>query len=64
MKRLIEFLRNEEGATAPEYGLIVALVAVFIIGAVTALGGSVSAAFQAIADAIGVITPGTPPPAG
>ena len=57
MKRIIEFLRSEEGATAPEYGLIVALVAVFIIGAVTALGGSVSDAFQAIADAIGGVAP-------
>jgi pilus assembly protein Flp/PilA len=32
------FLRNESGATAIEYGLIVALIAVVIIAAVTTLG--------------------------
>ena len=32
------FVRDEEGATAVEYGLMVALIAVAIIVAVTALG--------------------------
>src|SRR5262245_29743656 len=35
---MVKFLRNEEGVTAIEYGLIAALIAVVIIGAVTALG--------------------------
>ena len=38
MKKLINFFKDEEGATAVEYGLLVALIAVVIIGAVTAIG--------------------------
>ncbi|QBX54087.1 Flp family type IVb pilin [Nocardioides seonyuensis] len=43
---------EEKGATAVEYGLMVALIAVVIIGAVTALGGSINAMFNAAAAAI------------
>ena len=43
---------REEGATAVEYGLMVALIAVVIIGAVTALGTNLSAMFTNIANAI------------
>jgi pilus assembly protein Flp/PilA len=40
MTALLKNLWNDEsGATAVEYGLMVALIAVAIIGAVTALGG-------------------------
>jgi pilus assembly protein Flp/PilA len=52
MKKFMELLKREDGVTAPEYALIAALVAVFIIGAVTALGGGVSNAFDSIATAI------------
>ena len=52
MKKLIELFKREDGVTAPEYALIAALVAVFIIGAVQALGGGVSNAFDSIATAI------------
>jgi pilus assembly protein Flp/PilA len=46
-------LRDEDrGATAVEYGLMVALIAVVIIGAVAALGTNLSDHFQAIADCI------------
>lgn len=37
--------RNEEGATAIEYGLIAALVALALIGALTAFGGSLQNVF-------------------
>ena len=37
--------KNERGATAVEYGLLVALIAAVIIGAVVILGGQVLAAF-------------------
>ena len=47
------FRKNEDGATAIEYGLIAALIAVVIIGAVTALGDNISSTFQTIADKIG-----------
>jgi pilus assembly protein Flp/PilA len=40
---------RERGATAVEYGLMVALIAVAIIAAVTLLGGKVSAMFNSVA---------------
>lgn len=47
MKRnLIEFLRDEGGATAVEYGLIAALVSVAGIGALTLMGDSLTSIFQ------------------
>ena len=42
------FLKDESGATAIEYGLIAALIAVAIIGGATALGNSTSAKFNSI----------------
>ena len=45
MKQLMNFLMDEEGATAVEYALMVALIAVVIILAVTFLGESVSQVF-------------------
>jgi pilus assembly protein Flp/PilA len=49
---MLKFLRNEEGVTAIEYGLIAALVAVVIIGAVTALGTGVSNTFNTVAGSL------------
>jgi pilus assembly protein Flp/PilA len=43
-------IRNENGATAVEYGVMVALIAVAIIVAVTALGTKLSSIFQGVAD--------------
>jgi pilus assembly protein Flp/PilA len=42
------FFNDEAGATAIEYGLIVALIAVVIISAVQILGGKLNTAFEAI----------------
>ena len=44
--------RDERGATAVEYGLMVALIAVVIIAAVTLLGQNLDGVFNAIAAAI------------
>ncbi len=46
------FARNELGATAIEYGLIVALIAVVIIGATTAVGSNLSTSFNTIASSV------------
>jgi len=43
---------NERGATAVEYGLMVALIAVVIITAVTLLGNNLKAMFNSIASQI------------
>lgn len=49
MKALINrFKSDESGATAIEYGLIAALIAVAIIAAVRAVGGSLNSTFDAI----------------
>jgi pilus assembly protein Flp/PilA len=45
-------LRNEKGASAVEYGLLVALIAVIIIAAVTLLGGNLRDIFNDVADQI------------
>ncbi|MCS6627558.1 Flp family type IVb pilin [Roseibacterium beibuensis] len=53
MKKFIsKFMSDESGATAIEYGLIAALIAVVIIAAVTALGTNISTAFTDVSDAI------------
>jgi pilus assembly protein Flp/PilA len=44
--------KDRRGVTAMEYGLIAALIAVVIIGAVTAVGTSLTAVFTAIAAAL------------
>jgi pilus assembly protein Flp/PilA len=49
---MIKLFKNEEGVTAIEYGLIAALIAVVIIGAVTALGNGVSGTFTRVANAM------------
>jgi len=47
--RLSAMTRGESGATAVEYGLMVALIAVVIIVAVTLLGSNLNALFQMVA---------------
>ena len=44
--------RDEDGATAVEYGLLVALIAAVIVTVVAALGTEITAAFQKIVTAI------------
>ncbi len=46
-------LRSKEGVTAIEYGLIAALIAVAIIGAVTVLGTDLTATFNMVAGHLG-----------
>ncbi|HEY9163819.1 MAG TPA: Flp family type IVb pilin [Magnetovibrio sp.] len=45
---MTRFQKDESGATAIEYGLIAALIAVVIIGALTALGTTLDAKFGAV----------------
>ena len=52
MKKLIAFFKDEDGATAVEYGLMVALIAVVIIVAVQFLGTSVSTKFSEAGSAV------------
>lgn len=52
MDRIKNFFKDESGASAVEYGLLVALIAVVIIGAVSALGTQVSTKLQTAAATI------------
>ncbi len=49
MNLFSRFMRDESGATAIEYGLIAALIAVVIITAVTSVGTNLSTTFNTIA---------------
>jgi pilus assembly protein Flp/PilA len=51
-KKLQEFIADEQGATAVEYGLFVALIAAVIVTLVSTLGTKIKAAFQSIVTAI------------
>ena len=46
--KMIAFVRDEDGATAIEYGLIAALVSVAAIGALSALGDSLNVIFDMV----------------
>lgn len=46
---MMNLIRNEEGATALEYGLLAALIAGVISGAVLILGGVVEGVFNSLA---------------
>lgn len=50
MASIRHFIRNEEGVTAVEYGLIAALVAVAIVAGAGTLGGGLDGFFQRVAD--------------
>jgi pilus assembly protein Flp/PilA len=53
MKNLVsQFVANESGVTAIEYGLIAALIAVGIIGAVSVMGTSLSGTFSMISGSL------------
>jgi len=53
MERIKNFFKDESGASAVEYGLLVALIAVVIITAVTTLGTNLSSKFNEAATAVG-----------
>lgn len=52
------FIKNESGATAIEYGLIAALLAVGIVAALTTLRGELRTTFGAVST--GLVTARTP----
>ncbi len=47
---MLKFLKDQSGATAIEYGLIAALVSVAAIGALGAMGGSLTQMFTTVSD--------------
>ena len=51
-KFFAQFAKDESGATAIEYGLIVALIAVVIIGTITAIGTKLNTKMTAVSTAL------------
>lgn len=52
MKNLMRFVKQEDGATAIEYGLIASLIAVVIVAALTSLGTGLKATFTTVAGSL------------
>jgi pilus assembly protein Flp/PilA len=48
----LQQLRSEKGATAVEYGLMVALIAIVIIAAVALIGDNLNAVFTEVASSL------------
>ena len=48
MRNFIRLMKNEEGATAIEYGLIASLIAVAIVGVLATLGPRLSGVFTTV----------------
>ena len=52
MAKFLKLIKNEKGATAIEYGLIAALIAVAAIGAMTSIGSSLSNTFSNVTSSL------------
>jgi pilus assembly protein Flp/PilA len=52
MAKFLKFLTNQKGATAIEYGLIAALIAVAAIGAMQGIGNSLNNTFNNVSNAL------------
>ena len=57
VQKLKNFFKDEEGATAVEYGIMVAAIAAVIIGMVIAVGTSTNTAFEAVNTELQQLTP-------
>ena len=51
-KFVTRFIKDESGATAIEYGLIAALIAVVVITAVTTIGTNLTGTFNTVANSV------------
>lgn len=52
-ERLIEFVKSEEGPTAVEYAVMLALIIVVCLGSIQVLGGNANSAFNTVGKSIG-----------
>ena len=50
---LVNFLKNEDGPTAVEYAVMLALIIVVCIGAITTLGGNANKTFTSVGAVVG-----------
>jgi pilus assembly protein Flp/PilA len=52
-QRFVNFLKREDGPTAVEYAVMLALIIVVCITAITALGSNANATFTSVSNTIG-----------
>jgi pilus assembly protein Flp/PilA len=52
MAKFLKLIKNQKGATAIEYGLIAALIAVAAIGAMTSIGTKLSSTFNNVSNSL------------
>jgi len=52
MAKFVKMIRNQKGATAIEYGLIAALIAVAAIGAMQGIGTKLNATFTNVSNSL------------
>lgn len=52
LKKFLKFSRNEDGASAIEYGLIIGLIAVFLVVVLTLLGGGLDELFNKVVESL------------
>jgi pilus assembly protein Flp/PilA len=52
-KNLVKFVKAEDGPTAVEYAVMLALIIVVCIGAITALGNNANTTFQGVSATLG-----------
>ena len=52
-KNVVTFLKAEDGPTAVEYAVMLALIVVVCIGAITALGQNANSTFTTVKNAVG-----------
>ena len=52
VKHIVRFMREEDGTTAVEYGLMIALISAALVAAVALLGGNLATRFTAVAGII------------
>jgi len=52
LKQILGFLKDEEGASAVEYGLIVGLIAVAVVAVLVTMGGGLNTLFTKASDEV------------
>ncbi len=53
MKNVVNFLKREDGPTAVEYAVMLALIVVVCIAAITTLGQNANSTFTTVGNAVG-----------
>jgi pilus assembly protein Flp/PilA len=52
VSQMVQFVKSEDGPTAVEYAVMLALIIVVCIGAITTLGGNANATFTSVGAAV------------